>query len=39
MLVRISSKDSNAVMLVRIVTVMMLVRIASKDDSNAGKDS
>ena len=39
MLVRIVTKDSNAVMLVRIVTVMMLVRIASKDDSNAGKDS
>ena len=39
MLVRIASKDSNAVMLVRIVTVVMLVRIASKDDSNAGKDS
>ena len=36
MLVRIVTKDSNAVM---IVTVMMLVRIASKDDSNAGKDS
>ena len=34
MLVRIASKDSSVIMLIRIVPVMMLVRIASKD-SNA----